>query len=128
VIFYLVAIIGAAIGITFADVDQVHALRLRHRSGWTHGPLVVWLLSFLLTKYPVDLFYWFAVGFLPAHAIHLFADMFPRNWKGGALIYFNPLKTQLRPIFSFAFLALGVFVSGRLWLTLTGNAWGRWPW
>lgn len=115
---------GAAIGIKFADIDLAPVLRLRHRSAWTHGPLVTWLVLYLLSIYPSG--YWFAVGFLPANAIHLFADMFPRNWKGGAMINFNPLKIILAPVLSFAWLGFGAYISAVQWLQITGQLWGWW--
>jgi hypothetical protein len=123
---YLVSFImfalGAAIGIKFADIDQASVLRLGHRSAWTHGPFIVWLVIYLASTYPI--LYWGAVGFLPCHAIHLFADMFPRNWKGGALIKLNPIKRQLAPVLSFAWLGYGAYVSATQWLTITDHLWG----
>ena len=122
---FIVCIIGALIGIKFADIDLAAPLRLGHRSAWTHGPLVAWLTIYLLTLYPNA--YWLAVGFLPANAIHLIADMFPRNWKGGAMIKLNPIKRQLSPLLSFIRLGFGAYVSGWQWLQITGQLWGWWP-
>jgi hypothetical protein len=118
----LLIIFGLAIGIKFADIDLAPVLRLRHRSIWTHGPLIVWLVLYLMPASPW--LYWFSVGFLPAHAIHLLADMFPRNWKGGAMIKIDPINRQLAPVLSFAWLAWGVYVAGIQWLEITGHAWG----
>lgn len=118
---FLLIILGLAIGIKFADIDLAPVFRLAHRSAWTHGPLVVWLVLWL-ARFPVG--YWFAVGFLPAHAIHLVADMFPRNWKGGAMIKLHPIKRTLAPVLSFAWLAFGAYVSALQWLSITGRAWG----
>lgn len=117
----LLIIFGLAIGIKFADIDLAPVLRLRHRSVWTHGPLIVWLVVWLANSPTV---FWFAVGFIPAHAIHLLADMFPQNWKGGAMIKLDPGGRQLAPILSFAWLALGVYISATEWLRITGGAWG----
>jgi hypothetical protein len=121
---FLLITIGAAIGIKFADIDLAPPLRLAHRSAYTHGPLMAWLIVYLLAPFPW--LYWLAVGFLPANAIHLFADMFPRNWKGGALIKLHPIKKQLAPIISFAWLGFGVWVSFTQWLQITGQLWGWW--
>ncbi len=118
----LLIILGLAIGIKFADIDLAPIFRLAHRSVWTHGPLIVWFVLWLLVRFPAG--YWFAVGFLPAHAIHLFADMFPRNWKGGAMLKLHPIKRTLAPVLSFAWLGWGAYVSGVKWLALTGHAWG----
>jgi hypothetical protein len=114
--------LGAAIGIKFADVDLAPVFGLAHRSAWTHGPLIVWLALWLLGRY--EWLYWPLVGFLPAHAVHLLADMFPRNWKGGALIKFNPIRRQLAPVLSFAWLGWGCWLSAHHWLRITHNLWG----
>ncbi|MBI5950211.1 MAG: hypothetical protein HY865_01025 [Chloroflexi bacterium] len=121
---FLLFALGAAIGIKFADIDLAPPLRLKHRSVWTHGPLITWLVIYLLGLFPWG--YWFAVGFLPANAIHLLADMFPRNWKGGALIKLHPIKRDLAPILSFVWLGFGAYVSFDRWLDLTGQLWGWW--
>lgn len=122
---FLLFAVGAAIGIKFADIDLAPPLRLKHRSVWTHGPLAAWLVIYLLTVQP-DI-YWLAVGFLPANAIHLFADMFPRNWKGGAMIKLHPIKKELAPVLSFAWLGVGAYYSGAQWLLITDHLWGWWP-
>lgn len=121
---FLLITFGAGIGIKFADIDLAPVLRLRHRSAWTHGPVAVWVVMYLLSLFPSVYLYWFIVGFLPAHAIHLFADMFPRNWKGGAMIKLHPIKKELAPVISFAWLGFGAYISAGKWLEITGHAWG----
>ena len=121
---FLLITIGAAIGIKFADIDLAPVFRLGHRSAWTHGPFAAWLVVYLLTPFPQ--LYWLAVGFLPANAIHLLADMFPRNWKGGAMIKLNPIKKQLAPVLSFAWLGFSAWVSYQQWMQVTGGLWGWW--
>jgi hypothetical protein len=117
--------LGAMIGIKFADIDLAPPLPIRHRSAWTHGPLIAVLVLYLLGIYPN--LYWLAVGFLPANAIHLLADMFPRNWKGGAMIKLHPIKKELAPALSFVWLGLGAYLSTAYWLQITGHLWGWWP-
>ncbi len=124
---FITLVLGASIGIKFADIDLAPPLPFRHRSVWTHGPLVALLMIYLLSLFPIW-FYWFAVGFLPANAIHLIADMFPRNWKGGAMIKLYPIKKELAPVLSFVWLGFGAYISGTLWLQITGHIWGWWPW
>ena len=119
---FLLFTFGAAIGIKFADVDLAPVFGLAHRSAWTHGPFAARLVLYLASTYPI--MYWFAVGFLPMHAIHLFADMFPRNWKGGAMIKLNPIKRQLAPVLSFAWLGYSAYISLTQWLQITGQLWG----
>ena len=68
---FILFALGATVGLKFADIDLAPPLPFRHRSLWTHGPLVAWLVIYLLGLFPN--MYWLAVGFLPANAIHLFA-------------------------------------------------------
>jgi hypothetical protein len=121
---FLLVAFGALIGIKFADIDLAPVLRIGHRSAWTHGPFTAWLVIYLITPFPW--LYWLAVGFLPANAIHLLADMFPRNWKGGAMIKLYPIKRQLSPILSFAWLGLGAWISFDQWMEITSRLWGWW--
>lgn len=125
VINFVLFAIGAAIGIKFADIDLALSLPFRHRSVWTHGPLITWILIALLARYAWV--YWFAVGFLPANAIHLIADMFPRNWRGGAMIKLHPIRRELAPVLSFAWLGFGAYISTHHWLQITSHLWGWWP-
>lgn len=122
---FLTFAFGAAIGITFADIDLAPPLPFRHRSAWTHGPLIAFVMIYVLSIYPSA--YWFVVGFLPMNAIHLLADMFPRNWKGGAMIKLHPIKRELAPVLSFIWLGYGVYVSTNHFLQITGHMWGWWP-
>jgi hypothetical protein len=118
----LLILIGFAIGIKFADIDLAPVLRLRHRSIWTHGPFIVYLGMYLIPG--AWWLHWLMVGFLPAHALHLLADMFPRNWQGGAMVKIDPIKRDLAPILSFAWLGWSAWVSAHHWLQITGSAWG----
>ena len=61
---------------------------------------------------PNSIFFWFALGFLPGFGVHLLADMFPKKWRGGALIKLYPLKGSLNALFSFLWLLAGVVASG----------------
>ena len=101
---------GAVIGGTFADIDLAPPLPIKHRSAWTHGPLIPFGILYLVNFYPPA--WWFAVGFLPAFAVHLVFDMFPKKWHGGAKIKLFPIPGTLPALFSFLFLAVGVGYSG----------------
>ncbi len=116
--FRILALIflGFTIGGTFADIDLAPPLPVKHRSFWTHGALVPLGLSYLVEQ-PGDNIFWFAVGFLPAYAVHLLADMFPKKWIGGALIKTFPLPKTLGAISSFLWLAAGVVASGYILYT-----------
>jgi hypothetical protein len=112
--------VGLTIGATFADIDLAPPLPLRHRSVWTHGPLLPWLLvGWGLDLHPLA--WWFVVGFLPALTLHLLYDMFPRRWHGGATIKLFPLPGTLPAFLSFLFLAAGAGYSGYLFWQLVGG-------
>lgn len=102
----IAAILGAAIGGTFADIDLAPPLPIKHRSLWTHGPFVPFGLLLAIPLYP--LLWWFGVGFLPAFAIHLVKDMWPQRWHGGALIKCYPIDVTLPAFLSFIWLAFSV--------------------
>ena len=105
----LLLLLGASIGATFADIDLAPPLPLKHRSVWTHGPLVPFVLLWAIGSYPA--LWWFTIGFLPAFALHLLADMFPKRWHGGAKIKLHPLPGTLPALLSFLYLAAGVAYS-----------------
>lgn len=106
----LLAGLGAIIGMTFADIDLAPPLPLKHRSVWTHGPLIPWGIAVGVGMYP---WLWpFALGFLASFAIHLLADMFPKSWHGSSMINCYPLKLSLPPLLSFLYLFSGVVFSG----------------
>jgi hypothetical protein len=108
-ILVILGIAGAALGITFADIDLAPPLPVKHRSAWTHGLPVPLSMAWLVGVYPDS---WsFAGAFLITYALHLLCDMFPRSWKGSALINLYPVPGSLPAHFSFAWLLAGVVVS-----------------
>ena len=112
------ALVGTIIGGTFADIDLAPPLPVRHRSAWTHGPLIPFVLALLATQHIYG--WWFAVGFLPAFAYHLLADMAPKKWQGGAKISLFPLPGRLPAALSFLYLAGGVGFSLYILVGLVG--------
>ncbi|RLC83719.1 MAG: hypothetical protein DRJ03_16340 [Chloroflexi bacterium] len=112
----VVFVLGFSIGGTFSDIDLAPPLPIRHRSAWTHGPfipLALWAASSggLWWAY-------FALGFLPAYAIHLIYDMFPKKWTGGARVSWYPLTGwRMGGLLSFLFLAGSAALAG--WMTYT---------
>lgn len=105
----LILILGWIIGLTFPDIDLAPPLPIRHRSAWTHGPVVPLLIWFGVAGGATWLL-WFAIGFLPAYIIHLAYDMLPKKWHGGAKISWFPLGGWRMPaVLSFLYLGVGVF-------------------
>lgn len=104
---------GFALGLTFADIDLAPPLPLRHRSVWTHSPIVPLALSFAGGLHP--LVPWFLLGFLPAYSLHLIADCFPKRWYGAAKINLYPISGSLNPLASFLTMAGGAAISLYMW-------------
>lgn len=114
IINIILGIAGLVLGAKFADIDVAPILPVKHRSAWTHGPLVPLGLLFFLTKYPDA---WsFAACFLGANSFHLMCDMFPGKWRGSALVNFYPVPLALPSIFSFLFLSGSMGYS--LWVAM----------
>lgn len=112
-----VALVGAALGAKLPDVDLAPLPVWRHRSAWTHGPLVA---GALLVMSDNPLVWWFAVGALLTITIHLLSDAFPKHWHGGAFIKLYPLPFSLNAFFSWAWICAGVYASGWVWWKLAG--------
>lgn len=118
----ITGLIGAILGMSFADIDLAPPLPVKHRSAWTHGlpiPLAVWWLS---SQYPAA---WsFAGVFLITYALHLLFDMFPRKWKGSALINLYPVPISLPAFISFFYLLAGVVSA--LWVSALVMGYDAW--
>ena len=83
------------IGIKYPDWD--FKLKLKHRSILTHSPLILVLFiyiylnkqdgSFLFHREKEIGFRYFIVGFSIGMGIHFLYDLFPKGWKGSALLH-----------------------------------------
>ena len=107
-------IVAFGIGAKFPDIDLAPVFPLRHRSAWTHGALIPYLLWWGSSLHPLA--WWAAFGFLPSYAGHLLADCLPRSWQGSALVKLYPLPVSLNWFFSFTWIALGAFAAIGVWL------------
>lgn len=110
----VVACLGFIVGGKFPDVDLAPVFPLRHRSAWTHGPLVPLAAWWLAGAHPLA--WWAVAGFLPALALHLLADCWPKSWHGSALIKLYPLPWSLPPFLSFLWIGVGAATTVWLWL------------
>ena len=79
-------ILSAYIGSRFPDIDQ-HTNLLIHRSILTHGLLVPLALFLIVFRMKNNRVRDFVLIFMTAVAIHLCFDLFPRAWRGYALIH-----------------------------------------
>ena len=103
-------VIGAKIGIKFADIDQQFPeWLLHHRALLTHGAIVPLLLASLSAFTQVQMVRGFTIGFCVTNAVHLSFDLFPKAWRGYALIHF--FDWSLSPVGSWLWIALGIVVS-----------------
>lgn len=110
--FALIPLIaGAVIGLTIADLDLAPPIPLAHRSFWTHGPLVPAVIVWAVIALAWPWLYWFALGLLPAFALHCAYDMWPKKWVSIAKISLYPIPWRLSGSLSFSVLAASVVAS-----------------
>ena len=117
--------VGLQIGMGFPDLDQSLPLLL-HRSLLTHGVLLPLLLFMVLRKQPHDkephlALRLFAMGFCLASTVHLSFDLFPRAWRGFALIWI-PFYGRASAQFSWIWIGLGCVLCLYLALLLVRHA------
>ena len=99
-------ILGLITGHWFPDIDQRTHLLL-HRSALTHGPLLSLLISWAASKTQWTPFRRASMGISLGTAVHLAFDLFPKAWRGFALISL-PLLGHLPPHVSWAWIALSI--------------------
>lgn len=111
---FILIFVSFLFGIKLPDWD--FKLRLRHRSIVTHSSFLTLLLIALYKVNNDYYFKYFIVGFSIAVAIHMLFDLFPYNWKGGALlkipININCDETTTKLFFSLTILIntfIGIF-------------------
>jgi len=103
-------VIGAKIGIKFADVDQQFPQwLLHHRAFLTHGAIIPMILASVTALTQIQLIRGFTIGFCVTNAVHLSFDLFPKSWRGYALIHF--FDWSLPPVGSWLWIALGIMIS-----------------
>ncbi|WP_071518205.1 hypothetical protein [Geitlerinema sp. PCC 9228] len=103
-------VIGAKIGIKFADIDRhFPEWLLHHRAFLTHGAIIPMLLASITTLTQIQLIRGFTIGFCVTNAVHLSFDLFPKSWRGYALIHV--FDWSLPPVASWLWISLGILVS-----------------
>jgi hypothetical protein len=108
-LIYILILVAFLIGLKLPDIDLA-PLFWHHRSVWTHGPFLPFVILWLDGRFPVYHLAWMAL--LAGVAIHLAKDLFPKKWEGMSLINFRPLKITLRPTMSMAVIFSGAMLSG----------------
>lgn len=119
----VMGIVGLAVGYRLPDIDLAPVLFIRHRSVWTHGPLLPWACWWAAGQWPE--YSAAAVGLLAGMAIHLAADAFPRSWNGSALINGAPFRFSLSPVVSFVYVVISAGLAAAWCLHITGVR--SWP-
>ena len=115
-------LIGLAIGTTAPDIDLAPPLPIRHRSFWTHGPLLPLGVVYIVTVWRPGWWPLFWSVFLLGLVVHLAADMRPVSWQGGALIKLFPLRGSFGPFFSWLWITAGMLTAAAAFWYVYGPA------
>jgi len=115
------------LGIKYPDWD--FKLKLKHRSILTHSPLIIFFFVYIyLNKQSSFLgfgkekevgFRYFIMGFSIGMGIHFLYDLFPRGWKGSALLHLPILNRKLKKQKSIFFLVLSTIISFMIAISLS---------
>lgn len=101
---FFMIFIGYILGIDYPDID-IKIKFLKHRSFFTHSPILTIIIYYLWGDKSSDLIYILS-GFSFAVGVHLAFDLFPKKWTGGSII--KPFGGIL---FSKVYIFLGSFLS-----------------
>jgi len=92
------------IGIKYPDWD--FKLKLKHRSILTHSPLILGLFFYLYLSKQNNFmifhrehevgFRYFIMGFSIGMGIHFLYDLFPKGWRGSALLHIPIINKRIR--------------------------------
>jgi len=88
-IFLVLLFFGFFIGLNFPDIDQGYKIALAHRSIITHSILLPYFFYFFFIKKKIlynKYLTLIIIGIFLGIGLHLCADLFPKTWKGYALI------------------------------------------
>ena len=107
--------LGAIVGLGLPDIDAVLSF-LTHRSIITHNPF--WpLLPLWAAKTSINRARLFSMGLSISLAVHFCFDLFPRSWRGYALVHL-PLLGRVGGVVSWVWLAVSalvcVYIAARL--------------
>lgn len=101
---FLLGIFSIFIGIKYPDWD--FKLKLKHRSILTHSPVILILFTILYMD-SVNSTWWFMgekeigfryfiIGFSIGMGIHFLYDLFPKGWKGSALLHIPIVNRRVK--------------------------------
>lgn len=117
------------IGIKYPDWD--FKLKLKHRSILTHSPLIIIFFIYIyLNKQGRFLgfggeeeigFRYFIMGFSIGMGIHFLYDLFPKGWKGSALLHVPILNRKIKKWGSIILFLLFTFISLTIGIRLSNS-------
>ena len=115
------------IGIKYPDWD--FKLKLKHRSILTHSPLITVLFIYIYLKKQGGFlglggeretgFRYFIMGFSVGMGIHFLYDLFPKGWKGSALLHIPILNRKIKKWGSITLFILFTLISFVMGLRLS---------
>lgn len=111
---FFMIFIGYILGIDYPDID-IKIKFLKHRSFFTHSPILTIIIYYLWGDKSSDLIYILS-GFSFAVGVHLAFDLFPKKWTGGSII--KPFGGVL---FSKIYIFFGSLISFFFGLKIAGN-------
>jgi len=117
--------LGIAVGMTFADIDlHMPDWLLPHRALFTHGAVVPVCLAWWFWHFRQQTVRGLTIGFALAHAVHLSFDLFPKAWRGYALIHV--FTWALPPVLSWAWVAASIVCCLYLVRSFIRTTWDIW--
>ena len=115
----IISIFAFLIGVRYPDWD--FKMGLKHRSAFTHSPLIVYLLYTLHKNSGGVEFRYFLISFSIAVGIHLVYDYFPKKWIGSALVHLS-FKIVLGSRYSKLFFAFSILFCNYIAIKMMENS------
>ena len=105
IIGFILGIFSIFIGIKYPDWD--FKFKLKHRSILTHSPIILFIFIYFYLEKQKGVFHflsgekeigfrYFIIGFAIGMGIHFLYDLFPKGWKGSALLHLPILNKKVR--------------------------------
>ena len=117
------------IGIKYPDWD--FKLKLKHRSILTHSPLIIAFFVYIYMKKQGGFlgfggekeigFRYFIMGFSIGMGIHFLYDLFPKGWKGSALLHVPILNRKIKKWGSIVLFILFTLISLMVGIRLSSS-------
>jgi hypothetical protein len=129
IIGLILGIFSIFLGIKYPDWD--FKLKLKHRSILTHSPIILLLFFYLyldrqgsMTAFTGEKeigFRYFIMGFSIGMGIHFLYDLFPKGWKGSALLHIPLLNRKIKKWGSIILFILFTLISLGVTIKLSKN-------